>query len=210
MNRQTSPSAVSGFFALIASAALLFVAPAARAAGEAADLSQSATALLHRRIALDPARMSVRHWSAGTKRWEWQSVRELPKAPVLFVHLWSVTCQPCVRELPFLAALIKNYQRLFGNKLDYLLMSNDEPAQINSFLTALGQQAPSNIYHFEQEEVEKSLGSMILPTTLFVERDGLIVRQAFVGSIDIREAEVKPGLTRLIELVVSHASPSKK
>lgn len=204
MNQQTSSNVVSGFSALIVSATLLLSLPA-RSQSTTPDFSKEAGALLHRQIVLNPAHMSMRAKASSVKRWEWKKLQELPKAPVLFVHLWSVTCKPCVKELPFLAALIKKYQPIFDKKVDFLIMSLDEPAQIESFLAKLGDGAPSHIYQFAQEDVERSLGTMSLPMTLLVERDRLVVRQAWIGSIDTREDELKPGLERLVELVTGQA-----
>lgn len=197
MNQQTSSNVVSGFSALIVSATLLLTLPA-HSQSTTPDFSKEASALLHRRIVLKPEQIS-RAKTSGTKRWK--KLEELPNAPVLFVHLWSVTCKPCVKELPFLAELIKKYQPIFGKKVDYLIMSLDEPAQIESFLAKLGNRAPSHVYQFVPEDVERSLGTMSLPMTLLVERDRLVVRQAWLGSIDTREDELKPGLERLVELV---------
>lgn len=210
MNRPRTSNVASGFSALIVSASLLLVAPAVWAQNAAPDFSLVATGLLHRRINLDAKKMSQRQWAGKEKGWVWQPVGELPKVPVLFVHLWSVTCAPCVKELPFLSDLIKKYRRLFGNKVDYLIMSYDEQSEMDTFLAKLGNDASLNIYQFKKEEVEASLGTMMLPMTLLVERNGLVVRQAFVGTIDTRQAEVNPSLTRLVELVGSQSTPSKK
>ena len=210
MSRPRTSSVASGFSALIVSASLLIVTPAVRAQNSAPDMSLVASGLLHRRIGLDARKMSQRQWVAKEKRWVWQPLGELPQAPVLFVHLWSVTCAPCVKELPFLSDLIKKYQRLFANKVDYVIMSYDEQSEIDTFLAKLGNDIPLNIYHFKKEEVEASLGTMILPMTLLVERNKLVVRQAFVGTIDTRQAEVNPSLTRLVELVATPSLSSKK
>ncbi|MFO0579799.1 MAG: hypothetical protein U1A78_37980 [Polyangia bacterium] len=192
---------MSGFFALIVSAIFFYSNAACAEVVAETNAARAANDLLHRHITLDPAGLSVRQWSSSEKRWQWRQVTELPRAPVLFVHLWSVTCVPCVRELPFLAMMITKYKRLFGNRVDFLVMSYDETQKIDSFINSLGDRAPQNLYRFSMMDVERSLGTITLPMTLFVERNQLVVRQAFVGSIDTRESEVKPSLERLADLL---------
>jgi len=131
-------------------------------------------------------------------------------ASLYIVHLWGIWCQPCITELPLLAATWTRFQ--------------SEPAlkaSVKIVLLAIGGGNPPAKIRERQREDWKQLGTPAVPlyldggsklpqalgdqsaigvpsfpTTLLVDRCG-VIRQAYVGSLLGRRAAFDAAVRRL-------------
>ena len=90
----------------------------------------------------------------------------------LVINVWSSTCIPCREELPAFAAVSAQYGeqvRFVG--IDYLGASDDE----ESFARDLGVQY--ELLYDDDGEFLVATGLAAFPVTLFVNADGMVVRQ---------------------------------
>ena len=138
-------------------------------------------ALLHRRIDL-----------SGIQQWErsaasWQPLTLIP-AKIYVVNLWSVYCPPCQKEFPLLRNLMKGWRS--HPEVQFLFLA-DPPSdasaeEVAEFWkknqAALPDTGPlRTVSAMLRQSIENDQN----PITLLLD-ENLIVRQAFVGSIETR------------------------
>lgn len=87
----------------------------------------------------------------------------------LVVRFWQSHCASCVREMPFLDKLYeKHYQ-----KLDIIAINVGEPKE-----TLLSFAQKHKLHHEliadEEQKLSKTFGIVAIPTTLFINRAGII------------------------------------
>lgn len=94
------------------------------------------------------------------------------RGKALLVNFWATWCAPCIEELP---ALGKLQESLGGADFAVVTIALDEPdpAKVAPFLTAHGA---GNLPAFVDgnRSVDKVLSISALPTSLLVDRDGMI------------------------------------
>ena len=177
---------VSGFSVQIARLALLLelllsLLPHQPArAQEALSQADSEADLLHRRLNLS----DIKHWSPATGQWSFG----YRPAKLYVVNLWSVHCPPCIAEFPLLKNIVHGWR---GNPNVQFLFIADPPtatteAEFTTFwrksLTSLPEAEP---YLSTTNAIRTVLELDTLPITLLLDEQ-LVVRQAFVGSIEKR------------------------
>ena len=109
---------------------------------------------------------------------------------VVLVNFWATSCEPCVAEMPQLAAL---YRRHSGRGLETVAvaMSYDPPNYVANF--ARRHALPFRVALDPVGAVAREFGDVRLtPTTLVIDRQGRIVKR-IVGTPDFAE------LDRLLE-----------
>jgi thiol-disulfide isomerase/thioredoxin len=90
------------------------------------------------------------------------------KGKVIVLNFWATWCPPCVAELPSIQKLYED----FGEKVEFVLISDEENFTIKSFFRKKGYDLP--VYH-PMDQVPEALYSRSLPTTFVISKDGRIV-----------------------------------
>ena len=93
---------------------------------------------------------------------------------VVLVNFWATWCGPCKEEMPSLARLQK---QLDSTQFALLTVTTDLQRQgIAHFLSQLGVSLP--VLFDENQEVSRSFMVRGLPTTIVIDRDGMLVGRA--------------------------------
>lgn len=173
-------------------ALFLFLPGVARAADarlSEVDLRRRESYLLGRRVDL-----------SGLLRWEritgqWLKPVDPLTAPLMVVHVWDVSCAPCIAELGELKKIIASLK--VDTLIRFVLVSDtiDTP-RLNEFLNNNARILPDvDQYQNSTGILHAILQDRTWPTTLLVDRDG-VIRHAFLGSIKDRRAELLDSIDR--------------
>lgn len=90
------------------------------------------------------------------------------KGKVILLNFWATWCPPCVAEMPSIQNLYEDY----GDKVVFLLVSNEKPEVINSFKKKKGYTMP--VYHSRMASPEE-FKTTTIPTTFILSKEGEIV-----------------------------------
>lgn len=95
------------------------------------------------------------------------------RGKVVLVDIWASWCQPCAEALPFLAQL---RDELGKDDLELVTVNVDADRRAaTAFLKGLGLEEKILVLNDpEAKQVEKELGILRLPTTLFIDRTGRV------------------------------------
>jgi thiol-disulfide isomerase/thioredoxin len=118
------------------------------------------------------------------------------KGEPLLVHLWSVHCPPCVKEMPELTRLFERLRAL--SPIRVVLVSEDSLESLADYLRQHGASLPLAEYFAVglASNLRTSLQNAPLPTTLLLDSH-MVVRQAFVGPFMHRRSELYTAVARL-------------
>lgn len=96
--------------------------------------------------------------------------REAPigKGKVTFISYWATWCPPCIAEMPSIAELYADY----GNKVDFLLITQEEPEVVARFLEKKELNVPTVIARMTTPE---ELKERSIPTNYIIDQKGKIV-----------------------------------
>jgi len=114
------------------------------------------------------------------------SLSDFKGRPVL-INFWATWCPPCRAEFP-------DFQRAHIDNADELVIiginntPTDQPDRVADFVADMGVTFP--IVLDESGEVGKTYNVLGLPTTVFIDRDGL-VNEVFTGPINQAYIEAK-------------------
>lgn len=152
-------------------------------------------ALLHLKLDLN----GVRRWVGDTL-----SAEPLPaKKPLLVVHLFSLDCPPCLKELPKLKELF----RAGMPDIEFaLVLETLDSVRIRDFLNKNRESLPEvNLYLSTDQRLRGTaqLNMETVPITLLVD-ENRVVRQAFVGSLEGRFARFGVAMHRLLRAIKHH------
>jgi len=90
------------------------------------------------------------------------------KGKLTLVNIWATWCPPCIAEMPSLQALYNDYY----NKIEFVLVSNEENSVIKSFLRKKG-------YNFKvytpQSKPPETFNVKSIPRTFLLDREGNII-----------------------------------
>lgn len=153
--------------------------------------------LLHARLSFD----NLARVDPDTQR-IWDARLHSGGRPML-VHLWSVACGPCVRELPALRQIMTHLRMETG--LRVVFIAEDLPTALADFLRAHGSELPE-VEHWmsgPNSGVRIDLHDNGQPMTLLLDGN-LVVRQAMVGLLDERRNELFSGASRLLRSLSPH------
>lgn len=112
------------------------------------------------------------------------------KGKVIFLNLWATWCGPCVAEFPAINELYNAY----GDKVEFVLLSNEELAVVEKFLSKKGYTTPSYRY---LDEIPQLLYSQSIPTTYIISKKGKLVVQK-KGAAKWNSTSTKELLDKLI------------
>lgn len=172
-------------------------------------------ALLHRAIPRDDlAGLDIWDDKAAEFRPVRPSERVDQLAPVLIVHLFGSWCEPCKAEFPIWRDIGPKLEALHKGKLRIVYVAvQTPPAAMEAFIKAQASHLPSRgpgsaWYSDSVERVANALrqslpaGKLPMPVSLFLD-DQRVVRQAIVGSVEYRRAELVESAERLVKLVTT-------
>lgn len=92
------------------------------------------------------------------------------KGKVIFLNLWATWCPPCVGEMP---EIQKMYNKFRDNEdIVFILLSNEEPEIINTFLKNKAYDLPAFIPLSRSPQI---LESRSIPTSYLISKSGEIV-----------------------------------
>ncbi|SIS89868.1 Thiol-disulfide isomerase or thioredoxin [Zobellia uliginosa] len=112
------------------------------------------------------------------------------KGKVIFLNLWATWCKPCLEEMPDIKSLYKDY----GDRVDFILVSEEEPDRVRSFELKKGYGLP---FYLAESPIPEIFASKTIPTTYILSRQGKIVK-AENGVVDWNGAEIRKLLDQLI------------
>lgn len=110
------------------------------------------------------------------------------KGKPFVINLWATWCGPCQREMPM---LVEEASRAPVPIL--LVNQGEEPAQVRAWLARQGL-TPAHILLDRDQRAAAAIGSAGLPTTLFVDSEGMI-RELHVG--ELSRAALLAGMRKL-------------
>lgn len=90
------------------------------------------------------------------------------KGSPVFLNFWATWCPPCVAELPEIQKAWEKH----GNSVEFLLVTNQEPAVVEAFMDKHGYTVP---VHYTGSQEPSVFTHSSIPTTYILSPDGKIV-----------------------------------
>jgi len=90
------------------------------------------------------------------------------KGKVVLVNFWATWCPPCIAEMPSLQNLYNDY----GDKIEFVLLANDEKAKVDAFLKNNAYTMP---IYFEQSNSPEEFKTSSIPATFLIDKKGNII-----------------------------------
>tara|TARA_R110000782_G_scaffold211439_9_gene299366 strand:- start:211 stop:777 length:567 start_codon:yes stop_codon:yes gene_type:complete len=109
---------------------------------------------------------------------------------VTFLSYWATWCPPCIAELPGIQELYTDY----GDKIDFVLVTQEETEKVQKFMTKKGYDLPVYIAQMQAPEI---LQSNSLPTNYIIDATGNIIIKE-IGAADWNSAKVRTLLDGLL------------
>ncbi|MCL4302068.1 MAG: TlpA family protein disulfide reductase [Anaerolineae bacterium] len=111
------------------------------------------------------------------------------KGKPLLLNFWATWCGPCRAEFPDLQSVAVEHKLVI---IGINMTTNDTPSQVPAFVAEFGVTFP--IVLDETSEVSRAYQVTGLPTSIFIDRDG-IVREVRLGAIN--KAYIEAMLSKL-------------
>lgn len=115
---------------------------------------------------------------------------EIGQGKVTFISYWATWCPPCIAELPSIEKLYADY----GNKVDFVLITQEEPAKVKRFLERKQLNIPAV---FPQMETPEQLYERTIPTNYVIDKTGNIVIKE-QGAANWNSTKVRETLDQLL------------
>lgn len=97
------------------------------------------------------------------------------------LNFWATWCQPCRDEFPVLDAAFRKYRQTDNLEVIGInIQDGSTPAQVQTFIGEMGVVFPIWLTGAEDFRVEKDFKIQAMPTTFFIDREG-IIRQIRIG-----------------------------
>lgn len=114
------------------------------------------------------------------------------RGQVVLLNLWGTWCPPCRREIPDLVKLQERIEPRGGTVVG-LAVDSGSPAEIRDFADSFEINYP--VWHARTRTVVEHYRAMGFPTTLLVDREG-IIRERYIGPQTAEEllADLEPYL----------------
>jgi thiol-disulfide isomerase/thioredoxin len=118
--------------------------------------------------------------AAGTQ----QALASFKGKPVV-VNFWASWCGPCVKEMPTLAALHREYEK---KGITFIGLGVDSEKNVNAFLQKVPVDYPIYIAGFGGADLARSFGNNAgaLPFTVVIDAKG-VIRSTKLGEVDPKE-----------------------
>ena len=118
------------------------------------------------------------------------SLSDLKGKPVL-INFWQIRCPPCRMEMPYLQQI---YDERQAKGLVLLAINiGERPSQVAEFMQGQGLSFP--VLLDSQGEIAEKYGIRGIPTTFFIDRDG-IIQDIRIGAFQSK-AEIESSLSKL-------------
>ncbi len=115
---------------------------------------------------------------------------KIGQGKVTFISYWATWCPPCIAELPSIEKLYTDY----GNKVDFVLITQEEPDKVKRFLERKQLNIPAVL---PQMETPEQLYERSIPTNYIIDKTGKIVIKE-KGAADWNSDKVRETLDKLI------------
>lgn len=112
------------------------------------------------------------------------------KGRVTFLGYWATWCPPCIAELPSIQKLHTD----FGDKIDFVLLTDEDLAVVRRFLEKKGYELP---IYFPEMETPEALHENSIPINYIINAKGKIVVKE-TGATDWDSTKVRELLDGLI------------
>jgi thiol-disulfide isomerase/thioredoxin len=118
--------------------------------------------------------------AAGTQ----QALASFKGKPVV-VNFWASWCGPCVKEMPTLAAMHREYEK---RGITFIGLGVDSEKNVNAFLQKVPVDYPIYIAGFGGADLARSFGNNAgaLPFTVVIDSKG-VIRSTKLGEVDPKE-----------------------
>lgn len=90
------------------------------------------------------------------------------KGKVVFLNFWATWCPPCIAEMPD----IQDFYDSYGEKVSFLLVTDEAPETVEAFMTRKGYQMP---IYYHRGGVPAVFATNSIPTSFLINPDGRIV-----------------------------------
>jgi thiol-disulfide isomerase/thioredoxin len=113
---------------------------------------------------------------------------------VILLDFWSVFCQSCIEEIPF---LIELHNRYGDEGLEVISVNTDffPKARVESFMKKVGMELPFTLIHDRDQSLSKLFGVDALPVTVLIDSSGWI-RMVHLGYRPEDEKEIEGRVSR--------------
>ncbi|MBM1105368.1 TlpA family protein disulfide reductase [Aurantibacter crassamenti] len=108
---------------------------------------------------------------------------EVGQGEVTFISYWATWCPPCIAELPSIVELHEDY----GDKVNFLLLTNENPEKVRAFLEKKAYDLP--VYIPKMEAPDKLI-SRSIPTNYIIDKKGKILIKE-TGAADWNSTNVR-------------------
>ncbi len=116
---------------------------------------------------------------------------EIGNGKVTFISYWATWCPPCIAELPGIERLYKD----FGTRMDFILISNEDPEVVQRFLEKKNYDLPAFIPRMAPPE---KLFEQSIPTNYVLDTTGKIIIKE-TGAADWDSKKVRTVLEGLLK-----------
>lgn len=117
---------------------------------------------------------------------------------ITFISYWATWCPPCIAELPSIDALYQDY----GNKVNFLMISDENPEKIKLFLQKKNFSVPAVI---SKMAPPKGLYEKTIPTNYIIDHTGKIVVKE-IGASNWNSEKIR----NLLEALIAERDASAK
>ncbi|MBQ4913172.1 TlpA family protein disulfide reductase [Maribacter sp. MMG018] len=121
--------------------------------------------------------------------------KQIGKGNVVFISYWATWCPPCIAEMPSIQSLYEDY----GDKVDFLLISNEDPEVISDFLEKKQFGIPAYV---PRMNAPYNLFERTLPTNYIIDKEGKIVVKE-KGASDWNSQKIRNVLDMLLDTSVT-------
>ena len=110
---------------------------------------------------------------------------------VILLNFWATWCPPCRAEMPALQKLYEDY----GDKINFVLVSNEEKEKINTFFREFGYSMP---VYIQRSSLPEAFPVNSIPTTYLINRKGKVLVEK-TGAADWNSEKFRRQLDEIIE-----------
>ena len=130
-------------------------------------------------------------WSVQTLSGETVNLAEVAKDQVVFLNIWATWCGPCIKEMPSIDALYKDYK----DKVVFVCLSNEAEGVVKDFVDRSPYAFP--VYLMKDQPPQSFLPRSI-PATYIIDSDR-VLKVAHEGAADWSSVAVRKYLDQLVK-----------